>query len=200
MTTAFFYGVTLAFGLILPLGIQNVFIFNQGATQPSYFRAVPSVITAFICDVVLILLAVLGVSFIVLTIPWLKNLIFGVGIIFLGYMGYTTWKSSGGARAVAKPLSAKAQIGFAASVSLLNPHALLDTIGVIGTNSLNFLGYDKFAYTTGCIFVSLCWFVGLSIAGHYFNKMDKTGQGSVIINKISALIMWGVAVYLIKQL
>jgi L-lysine exporter family protein LysE/ArgO len=28
---AIFHGILLAFGLILPLGAQNVFVFNQGA-------------------------------------------------------------------------------------------------------------------------------------------------------------------------
>ncbi len=30
---AIIHGVILAFGLILPLGVQNVFVFNQGAIQ-----------------------------------------------------------------------------------------------------------------------------------------------------------------------
>ena len=48
MLAAFLHGVILAFGLIIPLGIQNVFIFNQGATQPKFIYALPSILTAFI--------------------------------------------------------------------------------------------------------------------------------------------------------
>ena len=33
MVTAIIHGFILAIGLILPLGAQNVFIFNQGANQ-----------------------------------------------------------------------------------------------------------------------------------------------------------------------
>lgn len=36
------HAVVLAFGLILPLGVQNVFIFNQGMSQRSYARALPA--------------------------------------------------------------------------------------------------------------------------------------------------------------
>lgn len=36
MLEAFIHGALLAFGLILPLGIQNIFIFNQGATQKRF--------------------------------------------------------------------------------------------------------------------------------------------------------------------
>lgn len=62
---AIIHGIILAFGLILPLGVQNVFVFSQGAMQPSRLRALPAVLTAALCDTLLILLAVLGLSVIV---------------------------------------------------------------------------------------------------------------------------------------
>ena len=46
MTEAILHGIILAFGLIIPLGVQNVFVFNQGALQPKFSRALPVVITA----------------------------------------------------------------------------------------------------------------------------------------------------------
>lgn len=201
MTDAFLYGAILALGLIVPLGVQNIFIFNQGATQKHFLHAMPSVLTAAICDSILILLAVLGVSVIVLTLPWLKMSIFVVGFCFLAYMGYVVWNSKPSTlRAGNKPLSAKRQIGFAMSVSLLNPHALIDTIGVIGTNALNFAGYARWVYTGACILVSILWFFGLSVAGHFMHKMDKSGVWLTRMNKISAIIIWTVAVYIAWQI
>ena len=35
MSEAIIHGIILAFGLIIPLGVQNVFVFNQGASQPN---------------------------------------------------------------------------------------------------------------------------------------------------------------------
>ncbi len=43
------HGILLALGLILPLGAQNVFVFNQGANQ-KMINALPVVITAGLCD------------------------------------------------------------------------------------------------------------------------------------------------------
>ena len=63
---AFLHGIILAFGLIIPVGVQNVFVFNQGATHKAFRNALPAVITASICDTILILLAVAGVSLIIL--------------------------------------------------------------------------------------------------------------------------------------
>lgn len=191
MIDAFLYGAILALGLIIPLGVQNIFIFNQGGTQKHFLDALPSAITAIICDGILILLAVLGVSLVVLTIPLLKVLIFIAGFLFLMGMGWITWnthpkKINEGH----KPLSAKRQIQFAASVSILNPHALIDTIGVIGTNSLNFDGHEKWAFTIACILVSVFWFLGLTIAGHFLHKIDKTGFWMHGMNKCSAIVIW----------
>ena len=161
----------------------------------------PSVLTAAACDSILILLAVLGVSVVVLTLPWLKMGIFIVGFFFLAYMGYVVWNSKPSTlRAGNKPLSTKRQIGFAMSVSLLNPHALIDTIGVIGTNALNFVGYARWVYTGACILVSCFWFFGLSVAGHFMHKLDKSGIWLTRMNKFSAIIIWTVAVYIAWQI
>ena len=61
MSEAVIHGFLLAIGLILPLGAQNVFVFNQGANQSKLIKAFPAVITAGICDSILISLAVIGV-------------------------------------------------------------------------------------------------------------------------------------------
>lgn len=166
MTVAFFHGVALAFGLIIPLGAQNVFVFNQGALQNRFSRALPVILTAALCDTLLILLAVLGVSLVVLQLAWLQLILFGAGLVFLVYMGWSVWKSEPpNTEQDGNVLNAKKQILFALSVSLLNPHAILDTIGVIGTSSLSYTGNEKFVFTVACVVVSWCWFFALAIAG-----------------------------------
>src|SRR4051812_44677205 len=142
MVEAFFHGFILALGLILPLGVQNVFVFNQGALQPRFVQALPVIITASLCDTLLILVSVLGVSFLILGSFWIKMILIGAGCIFLLFMGWTTWNSkpSNEGEASRNTFSLKKQVLFAASVSLLNPHAILDTVGVIGTSSLRYQG------------------------------------------------------------
>ena len=55
------------------------------------------------------------------------------------------------------------QISFALSVSLLNPHAIMDTIGVIGTSASAYDGSEKIAFTVATISVSWLWFIFLAI-------------------------------------
>ena len=71
-----------------------MFLFSQGATQPSLLRALPAGVTAAICDTLLILLAVFGLSLIVLQFEWLRITLMTIGIIFLLYMGYSIWRSN----------------------------------------------------------------------------------------------------------
>lgn len=201
MISAGIHGFLLAVGLILPLGVQNLFVFNQGAIQPRWVYVLPVVLTASICDTILISFAVFGVSAVVLGISWIKFTLVIAGVLFLIYMGYTTWKSKPNMdRTNPQSLSTRKQVAFAASVSLLNPHAIMDTIGVIGTSSLSYSGTAKLAFMVVCILVSWIWFFGLSIAGSLIGKIDPTGRFILTLNKISALIMWGTAIYLFVSL
>ncbi len=140
MLQAIFHGILLAFGLILPLGAQNVFVFNQGANHKSLKKSLPVIITASLCDTLLILLAVLGVTLFLNAFPTLKLIIYIIGLLFLLYMAYSIWNERPANQDNSDAMSAKKQIGFAMSVSLLNPHAIMDTIGVIGTSATAYVG------------------------------------------------------------
>lgn len=193
---AIVHGIILAFGLILPLGVQNVFVFSQGATQPKLIRALPAVVTAALCDTFLILLAVFGLSTIVLQFEWLRLGLMIAGILFLLYMGYVIWRSKPTTNETNKALPIRQQIIFALLVSLLNPHALLDTVGVIGTSALKYVGTEQAIFTIACITVSWIWFFGLTLVGTVMKKIYGTGGLMNIFNKCSALFIWGTAIYL----
>jgi L-lysine exporter family protein LysE/ArgO len=194
------HAVVLAFGLILPLGVQNVFIFNQGMSQRSYARALPAIVTAGLSDTLLIGAAVGGVSLILLQWPLLANVLYAGGSVFLLYMAWSIWKSSGPANSSAAVLSAGRQIAFAASVSLLNPHALLDTVAVIGTSSLQYEGVARFYFAITAAVVSWVWFLGLAGAGRLVGRTDRTGRVSVFFNRLSAVVMVGMACMMLWKL
>lgn len=201
MLEAMLHGFVLALGLILPLGVQNTFIFNQGAAHSRFAKAAPVIVTASLCDSLLIMLSVLGVSVVVLEHAWIQTALYAAGICFLTYMGFATWRSApppqqppGGTQS--GWLGPRKQIAFAVSVSLFNPHAILDTVGVVGTSSLHYAGMDKAAFAAACIFVSWLWFAGLGIAGMTIGKLDGTGKLHLVLRSVSAAVMWGSAVYL----
>lgn len=194
----FIHGIILAFGLILPLGVQNLFVFTQGAVQTNLWQAMPAVVTAGLCDTLLILAAVLGVSLMILSFSWLKTALLAIGFVFLMYMGWASWQSKpdNGQTMGSAGMPAGKQAMFAASVSLLNPHAILDTIGVIGTSSLNYAGSGKMLFTAACILVSWLWFLSLAFAGRWIGSLDASGKWLGWLGKVSAVFIWGAAMYL----
>ncbi len=137
----------------------------------------------------------MGVSLVVMTIPQLQLILYILGFIFLLYIGFSIWKSdAGGVKEKKAPMSAKKQIIFASSVSILNPHAIMDTVGVIGTSSLRYTNTsDTLAFAIACIVVSWVAFFILAIMGKYVKSIDKDGRIVLMINKVSALMIWGIS-------
>ncbi|UEX90090.1 LysE/ArgO family amino acid transporter [Staphylococcus ratti] len=200
MFQSILHGLLLAFGLILPLGAQNVFVFNQGANHKKWSHVLPVVITAGLCDTLLILLAVLGVSLILISFPIIQTTLYIIGLIFLGYMSWSLWREKPASIEEHTPMSAKKQIGFALSVSLLNPHAIMDTIGVIGTSAALYTGTEKVLFTISVIFVSWLWFIILAILGRTVGRIDHSGKIILILNKVSSVIILIVAALILKNL
>jgi L-lysine exporter family protein LysE/ArgO len=199
MFHAWIHGFVLAFGLIIPLGVQNFFIFSQGAVRKRFRDVFPIIMTAGICDSLLVLLAVLGVSVVVFSFAWMKTILVVAGFIFLIFMGFVTWRSKGTSPASAEieRVSLSKTISFTVMISLLNPHAILDTVGIVGISSLKYQGYEKVAFTAACVMVSWSWFFGLALFGRFIGLRDQSGALVNMFNKISALVMWAAAVYLI---
>lgn len=199
MVIAFIHGFCLALGLILPLGMQNVFVFQQGIAQPCFKSVLPAVIAAALCDTLLILLAVSGVSAVLLHFSLLRQVIWLVGIGMLLYIGWVNWTGKGVVAPGENPacFSARRQIAFAVSVSLLNPAAFLDILGVIGVSSMQYETAAKWCFSLAAILVSWGWFGMLAVFGGRISSMGELNRHQKRINKISALAVWGSAAYML---
>jgi L-lysine exporter family protein LysE/ArgO len=205
MTPIIFHGMILAFGLILPIGIQNAFILSQGALHRDWMQAAPAVIAVALCDTILITLAIMGVSAVALQIPSIRYAMGAIGIVFLAIMGWKTWRSatepptSGQDKEAYAAWSPKKQMLFAVTVSFLNPHALIDTLGVIGGSASVYTDLtSRIIFGTACAGVSWVWFAFLVTLGHFAGKLGSIEKTTRIIGKISAVMMWLSAVYLGK--
>ncbi len=198
MVTAFIHGFCLAIGLILPLGMQNIFVFQQGIAQPCFKSVLPAVIAAAVCDTLLILLAVSGVSAVLLHFSLLRQVIWLVGLGMLVYIGWVNWTGRGASMPGENPVcfSTRRQIAFAVSVSLLNPAAFLDILGVIGVSSMQYEPEAKWCFSLAAILVSWGWFCMLAVLGGKIASVGELNRQQAKINKISALAVWGSAVYM----
>ncbi|MFW5999841.1 MAG: LysE/ArgO family amino acid transporter [Halorubrum sp.] len=97
-------------------------------------------------------------------------------------------------------MGAREQVGFTASLSLLNPHAVLDTVGVIGTNALAYAAPSRWAFTAACLVVSWGWFLGLAAGGRLLGDAIATEGRLRYLNAISAGVVWAVALFMAWRL
>lgn len=197
MLAAFTHGFLLALVLILPLGPQNTFVLTQGATQARWRSVLPIVVTAALSDTTLIVAAIAGVSLVVLAVPVLREILSAAGVAFLLYMGYKSWTAAAQAaeteRAQGWTLGRK--IRYSLSVSLLNPHAIMDTVVVIGGGAALYGAVaDRWAYALGATLVEWLWFFGLSLAGRVVYRVASGPAVQRWLNRGSAVLMWVVAV------
>ncbi len=202
MTAAFAHGFLLALGLILPLGPQNMFIFTRGTTETSLLRLAPVIAVAALCDSLLIVLAVLGISVVVITLPWVRMSLIVGGVVFLLIMAIITWRSAPaqsqeGDVSGAGRWSLRRQFVFTMSVSLLNPHAILDTVAVLGTSALAYTGSARVGFTLACLLVSWLWFTLLAAGGRLAGTYRPLRR---VLNRVSALAMGASALYLASTL
>ena len=198
MLPAFVHGFILSLGLILPIGMQNAFIISQGALHNRWPGSFPAVITASICDTLLIVLAIIGVSVAEVHVQSVRYAFGTVGIVFILYMGWSAWRRSGGeSGSVSTVWNAGQQIRFSVLFSLLNPNALLDTLVVIGGSALAYPSRpEKIAFGAASVTVSWMWFFGLSMAANMAGKIVLSRSPLFVLNRVSAVIMWLSAVYL----
>lgn len=187
------HGFLLSLGLILPLGPQNSFIFLHSLTQNNIREDFMIAGVAVLSDATLILTGVLGLSLIFHNHGIFILILNIMGFIFISMIGWKFWSADRYSdQTIDEKLSLKRvkKIIYVLSVSLLNPHAILDTIGVIGVSSLSYEDViDKAVFTFSCIMTSCLFFFFLVAAGKLIGKKFLSGRYH-LLNKVSAIMMW----------
>lgn len=195
MITDFLHGFLLALALILPIGPQNTFVIARGAGARRFRETLPVALTAALSDTLLIAAAVGGVSLLLLGLPSLHTLLTAVGILYVLYIGAQFWRTARSGAEVAAPEAADARkdVLRALSVSLLNPHAILDTLGIIGAASAQVAGASgRFMFALGAVLVSWLWFFALAAFGRALGLGDRSGRARFYLQRVSALLMWAI--------
>lgn len=164
MIQVFIEGFLLQASLIFALGAQNLYVMESGIRRHHHL-AVSFV--CFLCDLTLIMLGVAGAATLFHHYPEVK-IIFGVlGIAFLLWYGIDKLTSRGEMliQDVLKEKSLKSSMLKAVTFSIVNPHAYLDGIVLIGGYSSKYaLLEQRLAVGLGASFCSLMWFLLLSSA------------------------------------
>ncbi|MBU1039845.1 MAG: LysE/ArgO family amino acid transporter [Proteobacteria bacterium] len=194
-------GFGLSFGLIVAIGAQNVFVLTQGARGHRPWL-VAGVCTA--CDALLIFVGVGGVGLAAAKAPLASGLLALAGVLFLAVYGLRAFHNalrgeSLGLAAEAQMPSLGAIVLTALGVSLLNPHALLDTVVLIGGLSARLDASGRFSFGLGAALASGCWFFSLSLGGRLLAPVLRKPGAWRVLDALVCLTMWGLAVGLGKD-
>lgn len=200
----FINGFTLGLGLIIAIGAQNAFVLRQGV-RGQHAVTVASV-SAF-GDIVLILAGAAGMGAVILALPWLKSVFAWGGAAFLLVYGYRALRAclagatsldevEGGAPAAGPTTTGQAVVA-ALGFSLLNPHAYLDTVVVLGSVSAQYSGLGRFVFAGGAVTASIVWFYLLIAFGRLLAPILRTRRAARILDGFVWLVMWAVAANLI---
>lgn len=161
---SYFAGILLGLGLILPIGAQNVFIIGQGISV-GLPRAIWAVVAAAVCDSLLILLGAAGVSALLEQVPEVRMALLLLGSVFLYVLGIRALRTR--SRDVLevdeRRLRPRHVISRTVAVSLLNPHAVIDTVGIIGAAVSAQPSSLRLAFGAGTATASWLWFTVLVV-------------------------------------
>lgn len=187
--TSFGSGLLLGLALIVPIGAQNIFVINQSIAV-GMPRALVAVAAAGACDTILIIAGAAGMSAILTGVPGLRPVLLLAGALFLLYLGVRSLRASAPDEHVTaqESLSLRAVATRAAGVSLLNPHAVLDTVGVLGAAIVAQEATQRALFATGTLIASWVWFLAIALAASAARQL-LTVQLRVLLNRISGLIL-----------
>lgn len=193
--TALLAGLALGLALIVPIGAQNVFVFGQGVAL-GMPRALWAVAGAGLCDTLLIVLGATGASALLDSVPGLRPAMLAAGALFLAYLGVKSLR--------AKPSELADETGAwspartlrrTAAVSLLNPHAVLDTVGVLGAAIAAQAAASRAVFAAGAVAASWIWFLLLASAATGLRKF-MTKERRVWFDRASGLVLLVFAAWL----
>lgn len=165
MGEVFFEGLILQASLIFALGPQNLFVLESGLRRQHHILVS---IVCFLCDLSLIMLGVIGAATFFNHFPQIKIIVGVLGVGFLVLYGLGKIRQNADENYVfdtgPQRSTRKAAILNSITFSVVNPHAYLDGIVLIGGYSSKYpeIG-DRLNLGLGAATCSLLWFLVLSL-------------------------------------
>ena len=192
---SYLQGLLLGFSLIIAIGAQNLFVFNQGLVG-KYVMIV--CLFCSLSDALLILIGYSGLYLIIENNVILQNFIILIGFLWL--LGYGVLKIREGMyfdqqsnldiqishinnRSLYKTILA------ISGITWLNPHVYLDTVFLIGSISNSVQSEKQFSFLLGAISSSFLFFFFLGYMGFKIGPLIKSPNLWKKINISLGIIM-----------
>ena len=192
---SYLQGLLLGFSLIIAIGAQNLFVFNQGLVG-KYVMIV--CLFCSLSDALLILIGYSGLYLIIENNVILQNFIILIGFLWL--LGYGVLKIREGMY-FDQESNLDIQISHTnnrnlyktilaiSGITWLNPHVYLDTVFLIGSISNSVQSEKQFSFLLGAISSSFLFFFFLGYMGFKIGPLIKSPNLWKKINISLGIIM-----------
>ena len=201
-------GFALSLSLILAIGAQNSFVIRQGLLNQHVLAVV---LFCSIADMALICLGVLGLGqllapFFAVYSQWL----FGLAALWLAAYGVLRFRDGlrtntnseldGANLHRPKQASLKQTLSIVAVLTFANPHVYLDTVILLGSLSMPYVGSDKLAFVSGASAASLSFFAVLGFGARRFSRYITSPHAWRMIDFATGFVMVLFASLLVSQI
>jgi len=193
LTTGFVSGLAL----IIAIGAQNAFVLRQGVSRQ---HVLPIVLFCAVADATLIGAGILGLGAVIESIPGL--------LLVLRYLGaaYLIWFGIGSVRRAMRPsvldhgkassMTLVKAMSTIAALTFLNPHVYIDTVILLGSIGNQFEA-ERWFFWVGATLGSFLWFFSLGYLSRLLTPFTSSLRFWRVLDSAIALVVFGIAGYLI---
>jgi L-lysine exporter family protein LysE/ArgO len=194
----FVFGLLFGLATAFPVGVQSFVVMNQGL-RFGYPRVLTGILTASLCDTLLIVAGAAGASALLADADERVPVLL-IGIAFLAIFGVLAFRAPSEeaeeVESVGRPL---AMIVQTVGVSLFNPHAVLETVGVLGGAIAAQTAENRIEFACGVIAASWVWFLMVGFGASALQKR-LTAPARLWMQRGSGVMMLALAAVLVTRL
>lgn len=190
-------GFGLGASLIIAIGAQNAFVLRQGIRRQRQFAIA---LTCSLSDAALITLGVAGLGTLIASIPVLQAVATWGGAAFLFFYGLRSFRAAirpgtleASESANEETLTLGRTIAVTLAFSWLNPHAILDTVVLIGSIGAGYPVGTRPFFAIGTVLASFVWFFGLSYGAGFLAPLFGRPVTWRVLDVAIGLVMWAIA-------
>ncbi len=203
IVSSLLHGFFLSLAMIMAIGAQNAFILRQGIKGQHVLVAC---FICALCDASLIIFGSLGLGSFIAAHKIIQLIMCIFGSAFLAIYAYNSLRQALATISTEEMVSTennlielKKIILMSVAFSILNPHAWLDTVVVIGSVSSQYNeSVELLAFTFGACLVSFMWFFLLGFLAKKFRKFLLLVKVQKGINFFIAFLMASISLSLAR--
>ena len=180
-------GFLTGLSLILAIGVQNIFVIEQGLKKQYVF------LVCLICSLSDLLLIFLGIflfqyfgNFFNSTIEFILNILLFIFLAYFIYGKISIQKNKINFNKEIKNITLTGIITKTLAFTYLNPHVYSDTVFFLGNFSKNLLVIDKYYFGIGASIASFLFFF---LIGYLSKVLSKYLQSVLIWKRINLFII-----------